>query len=295
MNNYNDIWYTSSDGLQLYARDYKGSQPLDKNLPTVICIPGLTRNSADFHPLSQHLCANYRVIAVDLRGRGNSAYDPKPGNYQPTIYVDDIIQLINTLGLKNVVLVGTSLGGFVSLLVAASQPEFLRGIVINDFGPLIEASGLQRIKSYVGKLKQVTSWDEAVQQTKAINGREFPKLSNKQWQEFTHNLYRTNAQGLPELNYDPAIAIPFETTENADIALDLWPIFDSINDIPMLLIRGALSDLVSTTTAEEMQQRRPDLQYTEIPDCGHAPLLNEAIAFKAIESLLSHFKVGSIV
>lgn len=299
MNDYNDIWYQSQDGLKLYARDYRKqfatAEHTNANAPTIICIPGLTRNSADFHELCVHFMHSFPIVSVDLRGRGLSEYDPNPSNYLPTTYAEDIQLLIDHLQLSSVVFVGTSLGGFVSLLVAANNPTYLQGLVINDFGPQIETSGLDRIKSYVGKLPKVNNWDEALQQTKAINGNEFPNLTNEQWQTFTHNIFRENSQGCPELNYDSNIAVPFEETASDNVSMDLWPIFDLIKHIPILLIHGELSDIISANAVEAMMQRRPDMLQVEIPNCGHAPLLNEKKSFTAIKQFMNSVAIPEAV
>lgn len=289
MNEYTEIWYQSQDGLKLYCRNYTAqSETADVNQTTVVCLPGLTRNSADFHSLCLVLRKKYRVISVDFRGRGKSAWDPNPENYQPLTYAVDVEALIRSLNLKKVILLGTSLGGFVSLLIAANQPAYLSGLVFNDFAPSLEIEGLERIKSYVGKNRDLTiSWAEALEQTKLNNSHGFPKLNNGEWLSFTKNLYRVNKDGNLELNYDPNIAIPFHSVDSQGVSVDLWPVFDSIASTPLMLIRGALSDLVTKETAQEMARRAPDMEYLEVPDSGHAPLLNDSQSIVAIEEFLT--------
>ncbi len=286
MTDFTDVWYKSSDGLILYARDYEPEKkPGDEDI-TIICIPGMTRNAADFHELALHLQNSYRVISVDLRGRGRSSYDKISSNYNPATYVADIAALIKELELGSILFIGTSLGGLISMLISATTPEYVKGIIINDFAPEIQQSGLRRIQSYVGKAAPVQNWDEAVAQAKQFNGKELPDLSDENWLAFARNVYRNNAAGIPVLDYDPAISEPFTShAGNAELAT-LWPVYDALPQIPILLIRGELSDIVSSQCVAEMQRRRKNLQYAEIRGRGHAPLLNEPEALQAIDKLL---------
>ncbi|MCW8195358.1 alpha/beta hydrolase [Proteobacteria bacterium 005FR1] len=291
MSDYNELWYQSEDGLRLFARDYPCTDAVAGN-PVIICLPGLTRNSADFHALALHLQRHYRVLALDLRGRGRSEWDANPENYNPGVYVRDLLHLQKTLDLQNVTLVGTSLGGLMSMLTASMQPSWLRGIVINDMGPDLNQGGMDRIKSYVGKSEPVADWEEAVAQNKSVNGSALPNLSEAQWQQFTRGLYREDDDGKPVLNYDPAIAIPFETAPATFDPAPLWAAFDAIPEMPMLLIRGALSDLLPAECADEMKRRRPSLAYAEIPNRGHAPLLDEPESIAAIDAMLEAASVS---
>lgn len=287
MKKFNDIYFRSHDGLNLYARDYSCLDP-GPGHPTLVCIPGLTRNSADFHALCLKLQSHCRAVAVDLRGRGRSEYDRRAENYVPPTYVKDVQNLIETLKLQRVVFVGTSLGGLISLLIASGQPDYLRALVINDFGPDLEQAGLDRIKSYVGQSAPVRSWEQAIAQSREINGRELPDLSEAEWLEFAKNVYREGPGGCPELAYDPAIAEPFKYMESEATSGEnpLWAAYDALPLVPLLLIRGALSDLLSASCVAEMRRRHGDFRYAEVPNRGHAPLLNEPAALEAIETLL---------
>ena len=266
MNEYRDLWYESHDGLRLYARDYGapgGRAP-------VLCMHGLTRNSADFAGLASHLAPGRRVLCVDQRGRGRSQYDPVVANYKPATYVQDMFTLLDREGIDSVVLVGTSMGGLMSFAMGAAQPARIAAMVINDIGPEVDPAGLARIKRYVGKSRPVTSWVEAVEQQRAINGVAFPDFSEDQWQAFTRGLYREE-NGVPVLAYDPAIAEPISAAETNAVPPDLWPVFDTLAPIPMLLIRGSTSDILSRACAQRMQKSHGALEYVEIPDRGHAP------------------------
>jgi pimeloyl-ACP methyl ester carboxylesterase len=288
MDNYSDCWYQSSDGLRLYARDYH-CRDLDKPEPaTVLCMHGLTRNSADFSDLADHLCERYRVIAVDQRGRGRSEYDSVVANYTPQTYVQDMFTLLDQVAVTEAILVGTSLGGLMSFLMAAMQPQRVLAMIINDIGPELDPRGLDRIKGYAGKTAPVRNWDEALAQTKAINEVAFPDFSDEQWLDFCHGVYREE-NGVPVSAYDPAIALPLADEESGALPPDLWPIFESSREIPMLVLRGADSDILSQGCVEDMRARRTQLEVAEIPHRGHAPTLAEAASMKAIDGFLHEF------
>ena len=288
MQDYEDIWYHSEDGLRLYARDYvcKGA-PL-----TLLCMHGLTRNSADFEPLCEYLAPDYRMIVVDQRGRGKSERDIEPANYHPATYVQDMFRLIDTLQLTNLVLVGTSLGGLMAMIMNALRPGAFKAVVINDIGPVVEPEGLERIKKYVGKIPPAKSWDEAVANIRRLNEQAFPHFQLADWQQFTRRLYAENDQGIPELLYDPAIFLPLAADEGNAVPPDLWPAFEQLRDVPTLLIRGALSDILSAETSAEMLRRKPDLQFVEIADVGHAPILDEPAVVQAISCFLEDVKTS---
>lgn len=285
MPNFEDYWYRSDDGLRLYARIYP-SRALDpQSADTVLCMHGLTRNSADFSSLALHLSKRYRVICIDNRGRGRSDYDPKPENYTPLTYVQDMFALLDQLKIPQVTLVGTSLGGLMAFLMAGVQPQRVRAMVVNDIGPKVESQGLARLQSYVGKLPPVANWAEAVAQARQINGLAFPDFSDQEWLDFTHKIYNLD-NGVPVLAYDPAIAVPIADQVSAAVPPDLWPLFESIKGIPQLLVRGASSDILATECVDRMREIKPDLQYAEIPNRGHAPTLNEVAAREAIDYFL---------
>lgn len=285
MQNYSDYWYQSSDGLRLYARQYG----LANAEQTIICIPGLTRNSADFAPLCEHLAVRYRIFAVDLRGRGNSDYDSNPQNYHPATYASDMICLLDDLKLSSAIFIGTSLGGLVSIVLAATAPERVVAATLNDIGPEADQAGLDRIKSYVSNPNSARNWAEAAANTKSTLGHAYPNFSDDDWQQFTKNIYRENAQGQPELSYDPNIALLLQQQNDAPPA-NLWPLFRLIRDTPLLLIRGALSDILSSDCVAKMQDQQADMQFIEVPNCGHAPLLSEPSALGAIDRFLNKIK-----
>lgn len=282
MANYKDIYYQSTDGLSLYARDYAHPSPR----ATILCMHGLTRNSADFAGIADHLALHYRLIVVEQRGRGNSEWDSNQENYQPGVYVQDMFALLDQLGLDEVVLMGTSLGGLMSMIMVSMQPQRFSAAIMNDIGPVVNPAGLERIKDYVGKSVAVSSWEEAVAQQKAINGKEFPDFSESQWLEFARALYRENEEGVPVLAYDPAISGPMNDAQDTAVPPDLWPAFEAMKPLPVLLIRGVLSDILAPDCVAGMRARKPDLVVAEIPNRGHAPILDEPESIRAIDSFL---------
>ena len=224
MDNYVDYSYESSDGLRLYARDYPCRATEKGNPATVLCMHGLTRNSADFDGLAGHLCSDYRVLSVDQRGRGRSDYDSVVANYTPLTYVQDMFGLLDRLQVSEVILVGTSMGGLMSFIMAAMQPARVSAMVINDIGPEVDQRGLDRINSYVGKSKPVSNWAEAVAQVRSIAAVAFPDFTEEQWQDFARDVYRED-NGIPVLAYDPAISQPMNDANAGAVPPDLWPVF----------------------------------------------------------------------
>jgi pimeloyl-ACP methyl ester carboxylesterase len=286
MQNYNDYWYKSHDGLNLYARDYPCQNDSNEPATTIMCIPGLTRNSADFAVLSEHLSDRFRVVAVDLRGRGNSDYDPNPENYHPGVYVEDIVAVLDGLELSEVILIGTSLGGLISMLLSSMAPDRIASIILNDIGPEANLPGLNRIKAYVRNRAPVGSWEEAIAATRETLASEYPNFCDAEWSSFTRNIYREGEGGKPVLNYDPAISVPLEQNSDESLNGALWPVFAKMSSIPTLLIRGQLSDILTRESVERMQDAHSTLEYKEVGGCGHAPTLTEPESRHAIDGFL---------
>lgn len=283
MSEYRDLWYQSPDGLRLYARDYPG--PASSALPPVLCMHGLSRNSADFEGLAATLAAERRVIVAEQRGRGRSDYDSNPANYTPLTYADDMFHLLDTLAISKVVLIGTSMGGLMSFIMASQQPLRFVGMVINDIGPEIDPRGLARIQNYVGKVEPARNWDDAVARTREINGEAFPDYTDDDWLAFARALY-VERDGVPVLAYDPAISRAMSDADSGAVPPDLWPLFEAIVDIPMLVVRGELSDILAADCVARMRDMDADLQVVEVPRVGHAPTLMEPVALQAIQSFL---------
>lgn len=283
MSDYRDVWYQSPDGLRLYARDYPG--PATSGLPPLLCMHGLSRNSADFAGIAATLAAERRVIVAEQRGRGRSDYDSNPANYTPLTYADDMFHLLDTLAIRKVVLIGTSMGGLMSFIMASQQPSRIAGMVINDIGPEIDPKGLARIQNYVGKVVPARNWDDAVARTREINGEAFPDYTDDDWLAFAKALY-VERDGVPVLAYDPAISEAMSDADSGAVPPDLWPLFEVIVNIPMLVVRGELSDILAADCVARMRDMDADLQVVEVPRVGHAPTLMEPVALRAIQSFL---------
>jgi pimeloyl-ACP methyl ester carboxylesterase len=276
-----DHFYDSTDGLRLYYCDYPAGQP--GWLP-VLCLPGLTRNSRDFVALARHLSRRHEVLAADLRGRGRSARDPDPTRYQLTTYVQDAWTLLDSRGIERVLIVGTSLGALLAM-VMATRPERVAGVVLNDAGPELDLVGLLRIGGYAGKLPPVTSWAEAAAQARLIHQAALPDLTEAQWLDYARRNYRENASGVPVPDLDPQIAAAFKTPPTGP--LQMWPLYATIKAVPMLVLRGALSDLLSAATVERMAREKPDLEQVTVPNRGHTPMLDEPECLQAIDAFLT--------
>jgi pimeloyl-ACP methyl ester carboxylesterase len=289
--NASDYLYDSADGLRLYCRIYAAQRP--GGLP-VLCLPGLTRNSRDFVELASHLCSEREVLAADLRGRGRSAWDPDPTHYQLPTYVQDVWSLLRSCALSRVLVVGTSLGALMGMVMAAVKPNIIAGVVLNDAGPEFDPAGIRRIAGYAGKLPPVSSWAEAAAQAKSVYGSALPGLTDEDWLDYARRGYRANAAGVPVPDIDPKIAEAFRNPATAP--RDLWLVFSQIKSVPLLVLRGALSDLLSAATVARMAREKPDLEHVTVANRGHAPLLNEPECLAAIDAFIArHGKIAGSV
>lgn len=277
--NYIDVFYQSDDGLRLYARDYPGPAP---DAPVILCLPGLTRNSKDFAVLADDLRQTHRVICPDQRGRGRSARDADASRYRPDQYAQDMRVLLNVLEISAVIVIGTSLGGLMAILMMATDPQRIQAAVLNDVGAEVDPRGIARIAGYVGKTAPANNWEEAAEQTAITNGAAFPDFNSNDWHAMARDLYVQEGR-VPVLDYDPAIALGLATGTAAPI---LWPLFSMLDKKPMLVIRGEVSDILSVETLAEMSRRLPHLISLTVPRRGHAPTLNETAARDAIAQFL---------
>lgn len=287
MSTFKEIHFTSSDGLTLYARDY-AAQGEQTKCP-VICIHGLTRNSSDFEELAPWIASQgRRVIAVDVRGRGRSAYDSNPAHYNPMVYSGDIVQLTEQLGIARAVFIGTSMGGMITMTMALRRLKLMVGAILNDVGPVISQTGLNRIAMYTGKGKSFSTWQEATDYIMTINQGAFPNNTMEEWQKWARRAFRENTQGQLELQYDPNIALALK---NGKLKASSWigklAFRRLARNRPTLLIRGTLSDLIEPEQVRYMRQVAPNMQYAEVPDVGHAPMLMETEAKTAISIFLA--------
>jgi len=289
MADYTEHFFTNSSGLQQYYRDY--GSPAD-GAPVMLCLPGLTRNSRDFDAPAAQMSRAFRVIAVDQRGRGKSDYDPDPARYLPITYMQDMFALMETLGTDSIHAFGTSLGGLMTMLMAATKPGSIASAIINDIGPTIDPRGIDRIRSYVGAFKEIQTWDDAIAQTKWIADGVYPDFSEDDWDRFTRKIF-VERGGKPVLDYDPALGDTFKSADDSQAAPDLWPLFDAMKPVPMLVIRGETSDILSQDTYEQMLDVHPDSSGVLVPRVGHAPTLDEPQVVSALDAWAARFGVAA--
>ncbi len=274
---YRDIWTRSPDGLRLHARSYGDDRA---TATPIVCLPGLARHSGDFHDLALALAdpeegPPRHVVAVDYRGRGQSDHDPRPENYSVPVETADLLAVLAELGIARAIFIGTSRGGIITMGLASAKPEMVAGAVLNDIGPVIERAGLIRIKGYIGKLGQPKDLAEAAALVERVFGAQFPNLGEHDWQAWARSTWEEKA-GRLVLTYDQALSRTLEAVGPESAIPDLWAYFVGLETVPVLVIRGALSDLLSEETVAEMQARHPDLDLVTVPDQGHAPLLKGA-------------------
>ncbi|HEY5713683.1 MAG TPA: alpha/beta hydrolase [Allosphingosinicella sp.] len=281
MAGWSDKYWSSSDGLKLHYRDYAGSA----SRPPILCIPGLTRNARDFEGVAARLAGDWRLICVDLRGRGESAHARDPMTYVPTTYLHDVEALIAELGLKRFILFGTSLGGLITMLLAASGKTRIAGALLNDIGPKMESGGLDHIRSYVGKSQNWPTWLHTARFLAEAHVDRYPDWEIDQWLVYAKRLCKLTPAGRIVFDYDMRIAEPFKLP-SGEADFDLWPTFKALEGIPSLIMHGDLSDLLSAETVARMKAEVPTMESATIPRVGHAPTLDEPEAVVAIDALL---------
>lgn len=277
-----DGWWMSADGVRLHYRDYAGRD----DRPPILCIPGLTRNARDFHAVASRLAGEWRVIAVELRGRGESGHAKDAMTYVPVTYVQDIEALLRDIGLSRFVAFGTSLGGLVTMLLASAGRERLAGVLLNDVGPELDPRGLDRIRTYVGKPAAYPTWLHAARALAEGNGHVFPRYELDDWLAMARRLCRLTPAGRIVYDYDMRIAEPMRGATPAGPIIDLWPAAEALRGVPGLLVRGETSDLLTRETAAAMVARI-GMDMVTVPETGHAPTLDEPEVEAAIDRLLA--------
>ncbi len=284
--NWKDLYYTSRDGLRLHARHYEvrnsGRRP-------VLCLPGLTRNAKDFHVIASYLNDPSRhrrdVYVLDYRGRGLSEFDSDWRNYSPYIEMLDVLDFMTTFQLHDVAIIGTSRGGIIAMIMGTLRPTSVGAVVLNDIGPVVEPEGLTRIIGYVGKIPVPVDWNDAAHLTKEINQRDFPKIGDDEWEEFARQIYN-DVNGAPSMGYDPNLSKSITMLDPENDIPAMWPQFDSLSKIPVMVVRGANSDILSAATVDKMIIHHPDLVAYTVADQGHAPLLRDQPTVEAIAHFL---------
>lgn len=288
-----DLTINIAEDFALHGRIYPASgaaSGVSGGKTPALCLPGLTRNASDFEDIAPIIAATGRdVVALSLRGRGKSDYAQDYTTYHPLVYRDDVIAAMRALDFQQALFVGTSLGGIVTMLVNAASPDLVAGAILNDIGPDLAPEGLARIAGYVGARADnadshaaLATLEEAAAAIRAINEVAFPDHDDQFWLRFAARTFRQTTEGWA-LDYDPGIARAFT---QAPAPPDLWPPFESLKETPTLVIRGALSDLLSAEIVNAMRKVHPDFQYCEVPEIGHAPTLTEPAAANAIKAFL---------
>lgn len=283
---WDEIRFTSNNGLTLYARRYGAPR---RGIRPVVCLPGLTRNSADFHDLATFLAHHptrpREVYCPDYRGRGKSDYDRDWRNYSPFIEMLDVLDLMAIRGLDRVALIGTSRGGIIGMLMALMRPNALGAIVLNDIGPEIETAGLARIMGYAGKVPVPATWDEATELTRSMNKRFFTNLSEEEWGELARQFFREE-NGRPAEGYDNRLSKALSEIDISQKIPTMWMQFEALKRIPVLVLRGENSDLLSARTVTEMAERHPHLAAVTVHAQGHAPLLKDRFTIGIVADFL---------
>lgn len=275
--------FTTDDGLSLAYDDSGG----DAGLPVLACLPGLTRNMEDFDAVLDRYAGRCRVLRPDYRGRGLSDRDTNHMNYSVPREARDVLAMLADAGVARAVVLGTSRGGMIAMFLAATAKDRLSGVILNDIGPELDPAGLARIMDYVGRRPVWSTLDEAAEATAQTMAAEFPGLGAADWRPHVAKWYAPDPAGGLQLRYDPALRQAMIDQAKASPNPDLWPLFDALAGLPLAVIRGALSDLLTRETLARMQARRPDMIVAEVPDRGHIPFLDEPEAVAAIDAVLA--------
>jgi pimeloyl-ACP methyl ester carboxylesterase len=279
------IFVSAPDGLRLHVREYGQADSLALS---VVCLPGLARTTADFDVLAPALAYDEprrRVIAIDSRGRGQSEYDATSKNYNLTVELADLVAVLIALDIKRAVFIGSSRGGILTMLLAATHPEMIAGAVLHDIGPVIEPEGVARIKTYVGKLRQPQNFEEGADILHGLFAAQFPNFTAEQWLSAAQRTWKLQTGELL-LTYDPALAESLAEFDIEHPLSSLWNEFEALARVPVLVIRGARSDILSTATLNAMRARHPGLESIEVPDQGHVPLLEGAELVRRVTAFI---------
>jgi pimeloyl-ACP methyl ester carboxylesterase len=291
---FTSLFVTAQDGLRLHVRAW-GTRG-GRGLP-IVCLPGLTRNGADFQELGAALARDPAqprwLLAIDGRGRGASDHDPDPGNYSFPIELADVLTVLSALEIGPAIFIGTSRGGILTMLLGSARPAAIAGVILNDIGPVLEPKGLVRLKGYVGKMPTPRSFEEGAEILRRLGDAQFPALTPQDWVLQAKRTWKATDSGLV-LDYDPKLS---QTLQDVDIERPLpplWAQFDSLARIPLMVVHGMNSDLLSAATIDAMRARRLDIDVLQVPDQGHAPLLTEDAVIARITAFVTLCDVSAL-
>lgn len=275
-------YVTAADGLKL-AYDDRGEGPV------LLCLPGLTRNMDDFEPVVDRFAHRARVIRMDFRGRGASDHDPDYHRYNVVQEGADVLALLDHLGLERAAILGTSRGGLVAMALAAEHKHRLAGVCFNDIGPVVEPEGLSYIMGYLGLPPVDPDFDTALREVPKRMGERFRNVPPETWANYIRRVWQVGEDGRLSLRYDPrlrdAVLEQMSSAESAEMP-EIWPLFEALEGLPLALIRGANSDLLSPETTARMRALRPDMIFADVPDRGHVPFLDEPESVSVISRFL---------
>lgn len=271
-------YFRTDDGLRLAYDDQGSGHPL-------LCLPGLSRNMADFLPVVARFADRARVIRLDNRGRGQSDRDENYRNYNILREGRDALALLDHLGLEKVSILGTSRGGLIAMGLALEHPHRLHGVVFNDVGPVVEPAGLADIMGYLGYRPGYASYDDAADRLPEVMAPRFRGVPRATWRAFAEALWIETPEGL-DIRYDPALRRSILEAAADGTLPEIWPLFEALVPFPVGLIRGENSNILSAETAAEMCRRHPGILFGEVADRGHVPFLDEPEAVDVIERYL---------
>jgi len=277
---YRDCRFTAADGLSLAYRDY--GDPLGERTP-VLCLTGIQRNSKDFHKLAMRL-APRRVLCPDYRGRGRSSYAEDWSTYRPEVYLNDVLHLLTVAGVHQVVAVGTSMGGLLTMGLSVVRPPCLKAVVLNDVGPEVDPAGLARIGASLGRQVELPDRDAAAAHLRGLYRHAYPDVTDPQWLDHADRVFLRLDDGRYRLDYDANLG---KAVAAAGKPRDLWPLFGGLANLPVLALRGALSDVLSEATYERMAREKPDLIRVRVANRGHVPMLDEPDCAPALDEFLA--------
>lgn len=279
--------WQSAEGLTLYFRDYGEAN----ERPPVLCLHGLTRNSRDFEGVAPYIASKgWRVIVPDMRGRGKSDYAEDSATYAVPNYIGDVLGLLQQEKIERFVSVGTSMGGLMTMLIAQAMPQLIAGALLNDIGPVVDPSGIDKIRTYLGQGRSFPTWMHAARALEEVHGAAHPSFDTEDWIAMAKRGMTLCNNGRIAFDYDMKIADPFNAADENAVPPDLWPGFEALAAKPLLLVRGGLSNLLPEEAFAEMQRRAPAADAVTVPDAGHAPTLDEPEVRSAIDSLLASIR-----